>query len=34
MINRVKGTQDFLDMRLFNFFLTLAKKYLSEISFN
>ena len=33
MINRVKGTQDFLDMRLFNFFLTLAKKYLSEISF-
>ncbi len=33
MINRVKGTQDFLDMRLLNFFIDTAKTYLGKLSF-
>ena len=33
MISRVKGTQDFLDMRIFNFFLDKTKTYVSKLSF-
>ena len=33
MIQRVKGTQDFIDLRLFNFFLDNSKKFLKIYNF-
>lgn len=34
MINRIKGTQDFLDLSLFNFFLNATKKHLETYHFH
>lgn len=33
MISRIKGTQDFLDLRLFNFLIDSTKKYLQSFNF-
>ncbi|MBN1549320.1 histidine--tRNA ligase [Candidatus Babeliales bacterium] len=34
MIRRVKGTQDFLDLTLFNFFIAQSKEHLAQYHFN
>ncbi|HLB40636.1 MAG TPA: hypothetical protein VJJ83_02500, partial [Candidatus Babeliales bacterium] len=33
MLNKIKGTQDFLDLTLFNFIITQAKQHLALYNF-